>query len=119
MFFFTFPYFNSIKVQLEPFSHFRWSNTQAFQFHKGTIRTNIDYITPDSPSNFNSIKVQLELGFDIPVTNLPGFQFHKGTIRTPLPVPVLFQVIHFNSIKVQLERYNGAFCHSLKSISIP
>ena len=28
-------------------------------------------------------------------------------------------IVYFNSIKVQLERYNGAFCFGLKSISIP
>ena len=32
---------------------------------------------------------------------------------------VKLNAFDFNSIKVQLERYNGAFCHSLKSISIP
>ena len=40
MFFFTFPYFNSIKVQLEHGVGVEDnSKAEQFQFHKGTIRT--------------------------------------------------------------------------------
>ena len=55
-------------------------------------------LTKERNRHFNSIKVQLEL---------------------PMFSPPLAAKIDFNSIKVQLERYNGAFCDSLKSISIP
>ena len=53
-----------------------------FQFHKGTIRTaanaNIDVLK----SHFNSIKVQLELKYTAKTYGVVIFQFHKGTIRT-------------------------------------
>ena len=39
MFFFTFPYFNSIKVQLELKIIIKVALYALFQFHKGTIRT--------------------------------------------------------------------------------
>ena len=59
------PYrFNSIKVQLEPFS----------AFLSGAIDT-----------SFNSIKVQLERAKEkIFIRGFPEFQFHKGSIRTRL-----------------------------------
>ena len=91
-------YFNSIKVQLE---HALLGDVSAsgnvFQFHKGTIRT------CNNP---------------VPVVGRQ-FQFHKGTIRTTydddnLP---LFSIFQFH--KGTIRTYNGAFCHSLKSISIP
>ena len=53
--------FNSIKVQLE---HGRKRKGYAyfiFQFHKGTIRTEVQSHQRRSRSYFNSIKVQLEL----------------------------------------------------------
>ena len=54
--------FNSIKVRLEHHLGGRVSaESDLFQFHKGTIRTNTMANFPDT--------VQL-------------FQFHKGTIRT-------------------------------------
>ena len=61
MFFFTFPYFNSIKVQLELISYI---------------------IVKFSILHFNSIKVQLELYFLSLCLLSYLFQFHKGTIRT-------------------------------------
>ena len=97
-------YFNSIKVRLERKLVNFCLSFLRFQFHKGTIRTDLIRVIKvqyrnfnsikvrlehsangqrSSPhSNFNSIKVRLELpapsNFD-PVT---AFQFHKGTIRT-------------------------------------
>ena len=69
MFFFTFEYFNSIKVRLERnddqcsgYFSFR------FQFHKGTIRTLSD-LDDDAPVlHFNSIKVRLER-YSLPPSN--------------------------------------------------
>ena len=55
--------FNSIKVRLERINpYFALGNIQAFQFHKGTIRTGI--------------------GFKLECFIIELFQFHKGTIRT-------------------------------------
>ena len=54
-------YFNSIKVQLEPNDKDENSLFIGFQFHKGTIRTQIAKVTPHPFGDFNSIKVQLEL----------------------------------------------------------
>ena len=53
--------FNSIKVQLEQIITIDADNLTAFQFHKGTIRTQWQ------PYNASLCNV---------------FQFHKGTIRT-------------------------------------
>ena len=55
----------------------------SFQFHKGTIRT-IALCKAESISNyFNSIKVQLERVCPSAVlSSIALFQFHKGTIRT-------------------------------------
>ncbi len=55
------PYFNSIKVQLEPAALVVVGVTSIFQFHKGTIRTCLGW-------NASPLDV--------------SFQFHKGTIRT-------------------------------------
>ncbi len=35
-------HFNSIKVQLEPENQYEKGRAEAFQFHKGTIRTDFD-----------------------------------------------------------------------------
>ena len=99
-----FPDFNSIKVQLERIARrlCRWCGEfqfhkgtirteleeetrfedALFQFHKGTIRTVISITSFLLFANFNSIKVQLELMFMALQTLIPSFQFHKGTIRT-------------------------------------
>ena len=55
---------------------------QSFQFHKGTIRTQIEHGNWMSQSYFNSIKVQLERRTTSELRNILSFQFHKGTIRT-------------------------------------
>ena len=54
-----------------------------FQFHNGTIKTQLDEIADTISTNFNSIMVQLKLIF---------------------PVVLLIVVIYFNSIMVQLKR---------------
>ena len=96
-----------------------------FQFHKGTIRTQVHQNTVNVKLHFNSIKVQLEpqllqAAFLLVLfqfhkgtirTASPSkhrqckvaFQFHKGTIRTEVPRPWLSAPCYFNSIKVQLE----------------
>ena len=56
----TFRYFNSIKVRLEHTASGLQVKIPAFQFHKGTIRTNATDVN----------------------TFAEKFQFHKGTIRT-------------------------------------
>ena len=53
-----------------------------FQFHKGTIKT------------------QLRLRI---LHFLFEFQFHKGTIKTSSQLTIWRQVKHFNSIKVRLK----------------
>ena len=55
------PYFNSIKVRLEP-------------------EQLVDYLTRGV--YFNSIKVRLEPSLCVEYPAIPPFQFHKGTIRT-------------------------------------
>ena len=54
--------FNSIKVQLKPYSEFGENMRQfLFQFYKGTIKTKVT-------KTFNVYAME--------------FQFHKGTIKT-------------------------------------
>ena len=90
--------FNSIKVQLELKKLMKFRFVIAFQFHKGTIRT--DYFVSNKPFSFE-------------------FQFHKGTIRTLLILKGIVLLRYFNSIKVQLEHpfYKGNT--KKKLISIP
>ena len=56
---------------------------KKFQFHKGTIKTNVNVDRYATYHSFNSIKVRLKLE---PVQQLcpcvQEFQFHKGTIKT-------------------------------------
>ena len=55
------PHFNSIKVRLEHMSSlFMTTFANAFQFHKGAIRTEGEIELAYSGGNFNSIKVRLE-----------------------------------------------------------
>ena len=54
-------HFNSIKVRLEPTLRFILSvKGSEFQFHKGTIRTNLVRHSRIVKTYFNSIKVRLE-----------------------------------------------------------
>ena len=53
-----------------------------FQFHKGTIRTQMKTNNYSENQDFNSIKVQLEPPAVSSITPELRFQFHKGTIRT-------------------------------------
>ena len=96
--------FNSIKVQLELSVQFGESEVLGFQFHKGTIRTDVSTAEKVYDANFNSIKVQLERKNTSYSIRASKFQFHKGTIRTFGGAP-RFALLppHFNSIKVQLE----------------
>ena len=57
--------FNSIKVQLELSVQFGESEVLGFQFHKGTIRTDVSTAEKVYDANFNSIKVQLEQSLPI------------------------------------------------------
>ena len=59
-----------------------YDNVFRFQFHKGTIRTNLSFD--------NNTTMEL-------------FQFHKGTIRTWPHGTSIEDDENFNSIKVQLE----------------
>ena len=54
----------------------------SFQFHKGTIRTDMNAIYNDPEKCFNSIKVRLEHAATLVTAAKLKFQFHKGTIRT-------------------------------------
>ena len=118
---FTLPYFNSIKVRLEPYNAaFPALTDIKFQFHKGTIRTIADHVPKKVSRNFNSIKVRLELCIAAIIeTCFSRFQFHKGTIRTCVFSVNICPSTNFNSIKVRLEL---EFLYESKSeyeISIP
>ena len=81
-------------------------NLVLFQFHKGTIRTELQVLNLVSLLHFNSIKVQLEpIKSVMTITCTDRFQFHKGTIRTVISITSFLFFANFNSIKVQLELY--------------
>ena len=75
----------------------------SFQFHKGTIRTELQQNQDFDLQHFNSIKVQLEQVAEDGEKHDDIFQFHKGTIRTPEKKQKRLVFFNFNSIKVQLE----------------
>ena len=55
----------------------------VFQFHKGAIRTMMNFSGSPLLDNFNSIKVRLELRPASKIADQEkSFQFHKGAIRT-------------------------------------
>ena len=100
-----------------------------FQFHKGTIKTDVPrsgrsqqayfnsikvqlkpiivYTSDQGFYNFNSIKVQLKLGCGVLHSGPRKFQFHKGTIKTERKWEYLVDFNNFNSIKVQLKHDAG------------
>ena len=81
-------------------------NLVLFQFHKGTIRTELQVLNLVSLLHFNSIKVQLEpIKSVMTITCTDRFQFHKGTIRTVISITSFLFFANFNFIKVQLELY--------------
>ena len=77
------PYFNSIKVRLEPNSFAIKVGIDPFQFHKGTIRTPFpdDAVHQERVFQFHkgTIRTGLQGGS---AKRAFQFQFHKGTIRT-------------------------------------
>ena len=77
---------------------------QAFQFHKGTIRTGIDAGSKHIGVYFNSIKVQLEQSY-FSAHALETYYFNSIKVQLELAVSVVYYTLqsHFNSIKVQLE----------------
>ena len=76
----------------------------VFQFHKGTIRTEEEGLSPFDFTNFNSIKVRLERFLGFGDAHIHLFQFHKGTIRTAFGHCNMDARANFNSIKVRLEQ---------------
>ena len=76
-------HFNSIKVRLKQNVTYSFELVrQLFQFHKGTIKTEIHHFAYYRGMNFNSIKVRLKQCKDFGHDSDYRFQFHKGTIKT-------------------------------------
>ena len=78
--------FNSIKVRLKPQMKCLMGSCETFQFHKGTIKTNVCVFDGTASLHFNSIKVRLK---------------HDDTSV------VFLYSHHFNSIKVRLKHFMG------------
>ena len=53
-----------------------------FQFHKGTIKTQLPEYAENTRFYFNSIKVRLKQLLASSKAAFAKFQFHKGTIKT-------------------------------------
>ena len=70
----------------------------TFQFHKGTIKTNV---------------------IDLLSRLVHSFQFHKGTIKTLLKTGDPSSLRNFNSIKVRLKRIENNGNNFIDTISIP
>ena len=133
--------FNSIKVQLKRIGWAINIRDVEFQFHKGTIKTDISLRWWRTPPYFNSIKVQLKqqraANIDSMGTNFNSikvqlkrlrtssvsccirFQFHKGTIKTDFTAGLHHNELDFNSIKVQLKLPSCVVEHVSTLISIP
>ena len=133
--------FNSIKVRLERTIELHWHTRLMFQFHKGTIRTQVRAYELIINERFNSIKVRLEhqatidnivantfqfhkgtirTGQSPQVASSPAeFQFHKGTIRTREVWKPFPEFLCFNSIKVRLEQSIITLFASTSGVSIP
>ena len=117
------------------------SGSVRFQFHKGTIRTQLLLLLMRKLLHFNSIKVRLEPIDEGCVHTICGdfnsikvrlehttvsssieqlsFQFHKGTIRTGQHGCRKCRQGYFNSIKVRLEPYEDTHNGLNPLISIP
>ena len=105
--------FNSIKVRLELVHLTVLQLCLWFQFHKGTIRTQLNATKSFDFDDFNSIKVRLEPRKFIRIfIEILIFQFHKGTIRTVCCLVSFSNLLYFNSIKVRLELSSSlsSFC---------
>ena len=90
----------TIKTDL---SHNDVFSCAPFQFHKGTIKTSIRQTELTDRHHFNSIKVRLKLGILYENMYLLPFQFHKGTIKTLCRIILRIALVNFNSIKVRLK----------------
>ena len=96
-------YFNSIKVRLKRNPKHTKDDRRLFQFHKGTIKTELKILKDGTIGNFNSIKVRLKQVMIYRNMLLTIFQFHKGTIKTILNWEMSQLLQYFNSIKVRLK----------------
>ena len=79
---------------------------KIFQFHKGSIKTQMHAVYGTNVTNFNSIKVRLRQHMCFVEDNNHVFQFHKGSIKTCgkctiQPGVLLFQ-FHKGSIKTDI-----------------
>ena len=80
-------YFNSIKVRLELSIKAIRPMSVSFQFHKGTIRTDSDFVSQVLAHLFQFHKGTIRTNhLDADILILCEFQFHKGTIRTKHPI---------------------------------
>ena len=123
-------YFNSIKVQLKLIVTVDTTIVMQFQFHKGTIKTELHNAVASGYALFQfhkgTIKTAVQERHNIHATSfqfhkgtiktqsgtlnyslIAQFQFHKGTIKTLLSVKSLPSFFYFNSIKVQLKLLPG------------
>ena len=76
-------YFNSIKVRLERVLCRQFNQFVVFQFHKGTIRTDLSHndVFSCAPFQFHKGTIRTPKS-DQRSESAARFQFHKGTIRT-------------------------------------
>ena len=113
-----------------------------FQFHKGAIRTKVEYSSAVICINFNSIKVRLELNalrcFKDTLSNFNSikvrlepaginpylamqneFQFHKGAIRTWSSFHPFSSLTEFQFHKGAIRTMSGRSHRLMADISIP
>ena len=75
--------FNSIKVRLKPPNAPEIRPYNAFQFHKGTIKTDLSHrhMFTAQPFQFHKGTIKTVF-FNREYRYVATFQFHKGTIKT-------------------------------------
>ena len=97
-------HFNSIKVRLKHAEQSIITVIIIFQFHKGTIKTDLSHRHMFTAQIFQFHKGTIKTGgcaTEIYVAS--EFQFHKGTIKTVLQFKFTKPFHYFNSIKVRLK----------------
>ena len=96
-------YFNSIKVRLIRGTNIARLMLPVFQFHKGSIDTQLERAGRAALPAFQFHKGSIDtLQQKILSLLFPIFQFHKGSIDTPEGNAQTMLVTYFNSIKVRL-----------------
>ena len=105
--------------------------TKTFQFHNGSIKSNLSVRNDEYPNCFNSTMVRLKaLDPSDPTLSVQAFQFHNGSIKSPKnQLKILYKTRTISTrrklslgskvVNVQLCKINGRLTRSRGYASIP